>query len=103
MFVRITVLDTREFVESVIAGQLGLDAIVAEARAEIRRTEARSIRAPGSVARTRRLRILVIFLRDGVRPAGLSDDDFRLLLPLAQHLIDRGDLDPAILELFGED
>ena len=39
MFVRITVLDTREFVESMIARKLGLYAIVEEARAEIRQTD----------------------------------------------------------------
>ena len=101
MFGRITVFDEKKFVESGIARKLGLDEIVAEARAEIRQTESRSIRAPGSMDHARCLRILVIFLRDGVRPAGLSDDGFQALLPLAQHLIDRGDLKPDILELFG--
>jgi len=104
VFVRITVLDTRDFVESVIAGKLGLDAIVAEARAKIRRTEARRIIAPGSSEYVRFLRSLVFFLinRTNARPINLSDDEFQLLLPLAQHLVDQYGLSPDILASFGQ-
>ncbi len=96
--------DKNDFVESVIERELGLDEIVSEARAEILRIESRPIRPLGSGDYARFLRILVFFLISEVkvRPANLSDDNFRLLLPLAQHLVDRGDLNPDILELFGE-
>ena len=57
----------------------------------------------GGMAKRGFLRALVFFLLSvvKVRPANLSDDDFQILLPLAQHLVDRGDLEPDILELFG--
>ncbi len=103
MFGGITVFDKKKFVKSVITRKLGLYAIVAEARAEIRRTEARRIIAPGSNEHVRFLRSLVFFLISpaNVRPINLSDDDFLLLLPLAQHLVDQYDLSPDILASFG--
>ncbi len=96
--------DKKEFVESVIARKLDLDEIVSEARAEIRQTESRAIRPVGIGDYVWFLRILVFFLISKVKakPENLSDDDFQILLPLAQHLVDRGDLEPDILELFGE-
>ncbi len=96
--------DKNEFVESVIERGLSRYEIAKEAQAEINRTESRSIRAAGSRDHVRFLRSLVFFLLGvgKVRPAWLSDDEFQILLPLAQHLVDRGDLEPDILELFGE-
>ncbi len=96
--------DKKEFVESVIARRLSRYEIAKEAQAEIKRTESRSIRAAGSSDQVRFLRSLMFFLLSvvKVRPARLSDDEFQILLPLAQHLVDRGDLSPDILELFGE-
>ena len=104
MFGGITVLDKKKFVESVIDRKLGLYAIVAEARAEIRQTESRRITAPGSSEHVRFLRSLVFFLvsRTNARPMNLSDDEFLLLLPLAQHLVDQYDLSPDILASFGQ-
>ncbi len=104
--------DKNEFVENVIERGLNRYEIVSEARAKIRRTESRlrlvigapDNRAEGSSDHVRFLRALVFFLLSVVRakPARLSDDEFQILLPLAQHLVDRGDLEPDILELFGE-
>ncbi len=104
--------DKKKFAESVIAKELRLHEIVSEARAEISRTESRlhlvisapDNRAEESSDHVRFLRALVFFLLSvvKVRPANLSDDEFQILLPLAQHLVDRGDLNPDILELFGE-
>ncbi len=102
--------DKKEFFESVIKRGLRLHEIVSAARAEILRIESRAIRPVGSSDYARFLRILVFFLiiEVKVRPANLSDkakyreDEFQILLPLAQHLVDRGDLEPDILELFGE-
>ncbi len=102
--------DTNEFVESVIAKGRSLDDIVNEAREEISRAESSSRlvidgpdnRAEGSSDHVRFLRALVFFLQSGDMPNNVSEDDFQLLLPLAQHLVDRGDLEPDILELFGE-
>ena len=104
--------DKKEFVEDVIARRLNRYKIVSEARAEIHRTESRlhlvidapDNRAGGSSDHVRFLRALVFFLLSvvKVRPENLSDDEFQILLPLAQHLVDRGDLEPDILELFGE-
>ncbi len=97
-------LDKTKFVESVIARKLSLCAILAEARAEIRQTESRPIRAPGSTDNKRFLRILVFFLISEVkvRPANLSDDNAQLLFRVTKYLIDRGNLSRDILELFGE-
>ncbi len=102
--------DKKEFVESVIERRLSLHEIVSEAQAEIHLTESRSPlvtggpanRAAGSGDHVRFLHALVFFLRGKVIPENLSDDDFQILLPLAQHLIDRDGLSPDILELFGE-
>ena len=96
--------DKNEFVESVITRRLGLDEIVKEARVDILLVESHVIRPVGSSDYAEFLRILVFFLISEVkvRPANSSDDDFQILLPLAQHLVDRGDLSPDILELFGE-
>ncbi len=96
-------LDKKKFVESVIARKLGLNEIVAEARAEIRQTESRRFRTPGSSDHVRFLRSLVFFLISSakVRPLNLSDDEFQILLPLAQHLVDQDGLNPDVLELFG--
>ncbi len=96
--------DKKEFVEDVIAKGLGLDQIVKEARDDILYIESRSIRAVGSSDYAEFLRALVVFLTSvvKVKPARLSDDEFQILLPLAQHLVDRGDLSPDILESFGE-
>jgi len=98
------VLDKKEFVEGVIARRLKLQEIVSEARAEIRQTESRAIRPVGIGDYVWFLRILVFFLISKVKakPEDLSDDDFQLLLPLAQHLVDHDGLNPDILELFGE-
>ena len=101
--------DKKEFVESVIAKGRSLDEIVREALDEIRETESRSPlvsgapanRAAGSSNHVRFLRALVFFLQSGDMPNNISSDDFQLLRPLAQHLVDRGDLEPDILELFG--
>ncbi len=96
--------DKKEFVESVIERGLSRYEIAKEALTEVDRIESRSIRAAGSRDHVRFLRSLVFFLLSVVRakPARLSDDEFQILLPLVQHLVDRGDLEPDILELFGE-
>ena len=96
--------DQKEFVESVIERGRSLDQIVKEAREKIHQIESRPIRAAGSSDHVRFLCSLVLFLisKVKVKPEDLSDDDFQLLLPLAQHLVDRGDLSPDILESFGE-
>ncbi len=94
--------DKKEFVESVIERGLGLDEIVSEARVDILLVESHVIRPVGSSDYAEFLRALVFFLQSGDMPNNISDDDFQLLLPLAQHLVDRGDLEPDILELFGE-
>ena len=103
MFGGITVFDKNAFVESVIRRKLGLQAIVSEARAEIRQTESRAVRPVASGDHIRFFRILVFFLISEikVRPANLSDDNSRLLFRITKYLVDRGTLDPDILELFG--
>lgn len=104
MFGGITVSDKNAFVESVIRRKLGLQAIVSEARAEIRQIESRPIRPVRISDYARFLRILVFFLISEVKvsPAYLSDDNSRLLFRVARYLVDRGTLKPDILELFGE-
>ncbi len=94
--------DKKKFVESVIARKLSLDAIVAEARAEICPIKGSHIRAIGSSGHVRFLRILVFFLTSQVKvkPANLSDDESKLLLHVANYLVDRGSLKPNVLGLF---
>ncbi len=96
--------DKKELVESVIERRLSLHEIVSEARAEIRQTESRAIRPVGIGDYVWFLRILVFFLISKVKakPENLSDDEFQILLPLAQHLVDQDGLNPDVLELFGE-
>ena len=94
--------DKKKFVESVIERGLGLNEILRETRAEILRIESRSIRPAGSSDYARFLHSLMFFLQNRKIPAVLSADNFQLLYHLAQHLVDRGDLNPDVLELFGE-
>ncbi len=96
--------DKNDFVKGMIAKGRSLDEIIKEARDDILYIESRSIRPVGSSDYAEFLRALVFFLISKVkaRPARLSDDEFQILLPLAKHLVDRGDLEPDILELFGE-
>ena len=94
--------DKKKFVEDVIERGRSLDQIVNEARDDILYIESRSIRPAGSSDHVRFLRSLVFFLQSGEIPEDLLYDEFQILLPLAQHLVDRGDLSPDILELFGE-
>ena len=115
-----------EFVESVIERKLSRYEIVDEALTEIHRAESRldlvigaptnpvhsptaligtpTNRAAESSDHVRFLRSLVFFLECELKakPARLSDDEFQFLLPLAQHLVDRDNLSPDVLELFGE-
>ncbi len=94
--------DKKEFVEGVIAKGRSLDEIVNEARVEILYIESRSIRAIGSGDYARFLRILVFFLisKVKVRPENLSDDNSQLLFRVTKYLVNRGRLNPDILELF---
>ncbi len=94
--------DKKKFVEDVIERGRSLDQIVNEARDDILYIESRSIRPAGSSDHVRFLRSLVFFLQSGEIPEDLLDDEFQILLPLAQHLVDRGHLNPDVLELFGE-
>ncbi len=94
--------DKNAFVENVIERGLGLDQIVNEAREKIHQIESRPIRAAGSSDHVHFLGSVEFFLHSRKIPAVLSADNFRLLHRLAQHLVDRGDLEPDVLELFGE-
>jgi len=98
------VFDKNDFVESVIERGLGLDEIVSEARVDIRLIESHAVRLAGSSDYAGFLHSLVFFLEGELKakPANLSADDFQLVLHLAWHLVGRGDLEPDILELFGE-
>ncbi len=102
--------DKNDFVESVIARDLDFEEIIEDARDEIDLTESSSRLVRGAPANraawsgdhVRFLRALVFFLQSGDMPNNISDDDFKILRRLAQHLVDRGDLNPDVLELFGE-
>ena len=94
--------DKKEFVESVIERGLSLDKIVDEAREKIHQIESRAIRAAGSSDHVHFLGSVEFFLQSRKFPAVLSDDNSRLLFRVAKYLVDRGDLEPDILELFGE-
>ena len=110
MFGGIAVFDKNDFVESVIARDLDFEEIIEDARDEIDLTESISYgikgapenRAVGSGEYVRFLGSVGFFLQGGGLPDSLSDDDYKILHRLAQHLVDRGDFSPDILELFGE-
>ena len=113
-----------EFIESVIERRLSRFEIVSEALVEIHRSESRlrlvigaptnpvhsptaligtpTNRATGSSDDVRFFHSMVFFLECDlkVKPAKLSDDEFQVLRPLAQHLVDQDGLNPDILELF---
>ncbi len=102
--------DKKEFVDGVIEKGLSLVEIAEEAREEIQETQSGSHRVKGAKAKRAAgsgeygwfLRALVFFLESEPksRPAGLSNDDFQLLLPLAEHLIARDDFQESVLDLF---
>ena len=46
------------------------------------------------------LRAFIFFLRNGKKPAAISLSDFRLFRPLVERLVNRGQLEPSILDLF---
>ncbi len=102
--------DKNEFVESVIERGLSRNEILSELREEIDLTESIShpvkgapdTKALGSGEYLRFLGSVVFFFQSRKIPAVLSTDNFQLLHRLARHLVDRGDLEPDILELFGE-
>ncbi len=101
--------DKKEFVENVIERGLNLNEIIKEAREEIQQTESSSYgvrgapetRAAGSGEYVRFLGSMGFFLMSGEMPNNISDDEFQILPPLVQHLVDRGDFSPDVLELFG--
>lgn len=43
---------------------------------------------------------LVFFLRNGVKPAGLSNEDFKRIQPLCEEWIAKGQMNNAVLDLF---
>jgi len=108
----VMVFDKKEFVDDMIERGLNRNEVIKEAREEIHRTESRlrlvidapDNRAEGNSDHVRFLRSLMFFLTGEVkvRPTKLSDDDFQILHRLTQHLVDRDDLEPDILELIGE-
>ncbi len=99
-----------DLVECVLARDLDFEEIIEDARDEIDLTESISRpvkgvpenRAAGSGEYVRFLGSVGFFLQGGGLPDNLSDDDFKILHRLAQHLVDRGDLEPDTLELFEE-
>jgi hypothetical protein len=42
------------------------------------------------------------FMRYGMKPAGVSDEDFQLLRPVCAALVEKGALLPDVLEMFGK-
>ena len=46
------------------------------------------------------LRAFMFFLRNGKKPAAISLSDFRLFRPVVERLVNRGQLEPSILDLF---
>jgi len=46
------------------------------------------------------LRAFIFFLRNGKKPAAISLSDFRLFRPLVERLVNRGQLETSILDLF---
>jgi len=47
-----------------------------------------------------RLGRFLFFLRTGIKPAGISDGEFQSFHPVIEKLVNKGQLKPAILDLF---
>jgi hypothetical protein len=59
-------------------------------------------REMGSVDFVRKIGEFLFFMRYGRRPGTVSDEDFRKYLIVVCPLVDKGQLSPSILALFGE-
>jgi hypothetical protein len=46
---------------------------------------------------------LLFFLRSGIKPLGVSDDDFQLFAPVCEALVGKGQLEPKIMDAFKKD
>jgi len=79
-----------EFVEFVVKEEVGRRDLINFVLKLIDRAE------PSSPRYVEVLRSLVSFLEDEVRPEAMSDDRFSELLPLAQYLVNRNDLNPVV-------
>jgi hypothetical protein len=96
----IFVFDKNHFVDGVIEQGLGLTEVAERRSLRSIDFDCSSYRGSGGYGRY--LRSLVFFLECEfkAKPTRMSVDDFQILLRLAQHLVDTGEIRPAVLELF---
>lgn len=57
-------------------------------------------RIQGSSALIYKIKYLLFWLRNGIRPAGISDDDFNLLRKICANLVKKKQLKPESLKVF---
>ena len=48
----------------------------------------------------RLLKGFVFFLREGIKPGGVSEEEFRSFRPAIEKIVDKGQFKPTILDLF---
>jgi hypothetical protein len=72
----------------------------AEAQGQHRNVRNRRMVNSPALNYCRKLSGLVFFLRSGVRPGGLSNEEFQLLRPLCEEWIAKGQMLDGVLQLF---
>ena len=82
--------------------------MITQAEAQVRWVESISYGRPGAVEARKqgspeyaeRIKSFLFWLRFGTRPAGIDNEEFALYRPVADALVEKGQLNPEILDLF---
>jgi hypothetical protein len=98
--------DFKQFLDSI--KDKNYDEIIHLAEQEIYYLEPLLARVKGSVERRRRgggkyvaqLEQFLFFMKNGIKPGGVSDEDFLLFRPVCENLVRRGIFKPTILDFF---
>jgi hypothetical protein len=75
---------------------------------EVQLVEASSIQVRGAVAAREQgsgqyvavLKAFLFFMRSGIKPGGISDEDFARFRPICARLVEKGTFQPSVLEPF---
>ena len=61
------------------------------------------VRKRGALDYSRRIGAFLFFMREGRRPDGVADEEFKKYLVVVRPLVEKGQFKPGVLGLFGED
>ena len=59
-------------------------------------------RKMGALAYAHKIGAFLFFIRYGQRPSGVDDEEFKKYMVVVRPLVQKGQLRPSVLELFGE-